>query len=261
MPGAHAIIRDHMDIWLQLGLAAAAFAAGAINAVAGGGTFLTFPMLVFAGVPPVQANATSTVALFPGSFSAMAAYRKDIGQLKGVIHISSFFGISLVGGLLGALLLLWTPQEVFQWIIPWLLLFATLLFAFGKPVSAWISRRYTMTAGPLLAVQFVVSIYGGYFGGGIGILMLASLGLFGLKDLHAMNGLKTMVVGSLNAVATVTFVAAGAVEWLAVAVMLPAAVAGGYGGAALARRVPQPVLRAFILAVASAMTGYFFLEG
>lgn len=238
----------------------AAFLAGALNAVAGGGTFLTFPTLIFAGVPPIQANASSTVALFPGSFAALAAYRKDLARLK-TVHIPAFFAISLLGGLLGALLLLWTPQSVFQGIIPWLLLFATVLFAFGKPISAWISARWTLTMGPLLVVQFFVALYGGYFGGGIGILMLASLGLFGLKDLHVMNGLKTLVAGALNAVATVTFIVAGAVDWRAVVIMLPAAVLGGYGGAALARRVPQPILRGFILTVAVLITGYFFVEG
>lgn len=249
-----------MDLVTSAALFVAAFLAGALNAVAGGGSFLTFPTLIFAGIPPLVANASSTVALFPGSFASVFAYRRELRQLT-TVNVPAFFAISLVGGLLGALLLLWTPERLFGALVPWLLLFATVLFAFGKPISAWISARYTLGMGVLLVVQFVIAIYGGYFGGGIGILILASLGLFGLTDLNVMNGLKTLVAGALNAVATVTFIIAGAVDWHPVAIMLPAAVLGGYGGAAIARRIPQIWLRRFVLTVAVAITAYFFLKG
>lgn len=239
-------------------LIVAAYAAGVVNAVAGGGSFLTFPALVFAGVPPVAANATSTVAVCPGALAGAYGYRAELGRLTEV-NLPAFVGISLIGGLLGALLLLWTPDATFTAVIPWLLLFATALFAAGPKLAACLRRR--MSLGPLgvLAVQFVIAVYGGYFGGGIGILMLATFGVFGLRDIHAMNGLKSLLSGCLNAVAVVAFVAGGAVYWTEALIMLVACVAGGYSGARIARRIPPLHLRRFIILVGSAMTVYFFL--
>ncbi|MBP2228183.1 putative membrane protein YfcA [Azospirillum agricola] len=243
---------------LTLLLIVSAFFAGVLNAVAGGGSFLTFPALILAGVPPLNANATSTVAVAPGALASAYGYRRELGKIR-EIHLPSFLGVSLVGGLLGALLLLWTPQRTFEVIVPWLLLFATVLFAFGPKASAWIRRNVTVGHGAVLVTQFFIAIYGGYFGGGIGILILATLGVFGLTDLHAMNGLKTLVSGCLNAVAVIAFVAGGAVYWTEALIMLVAAMAGGYAGAAVARRIPPPVLRRFVILVGAAMTVYFFV--
>lgn len=239
-------------------LIVAAYAAGVLNAVAGGGSFLTFPALVFAGVPPVAANATSTVAVCPGALAGAYGYRKELGRLT-EINLPSFIGISLVGGLLGAVLLLWTPDATFSSIIPWLMLFATVLFAAGPKLAAWIRTRTGLGPFGVLVVQFLIAIYGGYFGGGIGILMLATFGVFGLTDIHAMNGLKSLLSGCLNAIAVVAFVAGGAVYWTEALIMLVACVAGGYSGARIARHIPPPYLRKFVIVVGSAMTVYFFL--
>lgn len=243
---------------LTLLLIVSAFFAGALNAVAGGGSFLTFPALILAGVPPLNANATSTVAVAPGALASAYGYRRELGKIKEV-HLPSFLGVSLIGGLIGALALLWTPERTFEAIVPWLLLFATVLFAFGPKVSAWIRRTVTVGYSSVLVTQFFIAVYGGYFGGGIGILILATLGVFGLTDLHAMNGLKTLVSGCLNAVAVIAFVFGGAVYWTEALIMLVAAVAGGYAGASIARRIPPPILRKFVIAVGVAMTAYFFL--
>ncbi len=239
-------------------LIVAAYAAGVLNAVAGGGSFLTFPALVFAGVPPVAANATSTVAVCPGALAGAYGYRKELGRLT-EINLPSFIGISLVGGLLGAVLLLWTPDATFSSIIPWLMLFATALFAAGPKLAAWIRTRAGLGPFGVLVVQFVIAVYGGYFGGGIGILMLATFGVFGLTDIHAMNGLKSLLSGCLNAIAVVAFVAGGAVYWNEALIMLVACVAGGYSGARIARHIPPPYLRKFVILVGLAMTLYFFL--
>ncbi|WP_431859588.1 sulfite exporter TauE/SafE family protein [Azospirillum sp.] len=239
-------------------LIVAAYAAGVVNAVAGGGSFLTFPALVFAGVPPVAANATSTVAVCPGALAGAYGYRNELSKLT-EIDLPAFIGISLVGGLLGALLLLWTPDATFAVLIPWLLLFATALFAAGPKLAACIRRKTRLGPVGVLVVQFFIAVYGGYFGGGIGILMLATFGVFGLRDIHAMNGLKSLLSGCLNAIAVVAFVAGGAVYWTEALIMLVACVAGGYSGARIARRIPPAYLRKFIILVGSAMTVYFFL--
>lgn len=241
-------------------LVISAFMAGVVNAVAGGGSFLTFPALVMAGVPPVNANATSTVAVCPGALASAYGYRRELAALEG-FDLKAAVAISLVGGLIGALLLLWTPQPLFAALVPWLLLFATVLFVLGPKVSAWVRARFRMGVGTMLAVQFVIAIYGGYFGGGIGILMLAMLGVFGLTNLHAMNGIKVLLSGCLNVVAVVAFIIGDAVHWTEALIMMGACIGGGYAGAAVARRIPPPILRKFVIGVGFAMTAYFFWKG
>src|SRR5882757_8334131 len=172
-------------------LFAAAFAAGAINAVAGGGSFLTFPSLVFAGIPAVIANASSTVALVPGTMASVFSYRSDIQRLNEP-RLKTWFLVSLLGGALGASLLLVTSDKTFRLVAPWLLLFATLIFTLGSPISAALSGRLHANQTLMLLVLFPVAIYGGYFGGGIGIMFLAAMRLYGMTDIHGMNGIKAI---------------------------------------------------------------------
>jgi uncharacterized membrane protein YfcA len=238
-------------------LAAAAFAAGAINSVAGGGSFLTFPSLVFAGVPAVIANASNTVALVPGSLASAVSYRRDIRALDEK-RTKSWFIVSLIGGGIGAALLLVTSDKTFRQIAPWLLLFATLLFAFGAQISIALRGRLHANQGLMLALLFPISIYGGYFGGGIGIMILAAFRLYGLTDIHGMNGIKTILNGSLNAVAAIIFIAANQVYWRPTLLMMIAGIAGGYVGPIAARRMPAVVIRGIVIAVGALMTLYFF---
>ncbi len=240
-------------------LIAAAFAAGAMNSVAGGGSFLSFPALVFAGVPSVTANATNTVALFPASLAAAWAYRHDFPQLNG-ISPKTVLAISLVGGAAGALLLILTPERTFDSLVPWLLLAATILFAAGKRITPFLRQYFTIGPVSLCLLQFGIAIYGGYFGGAMGIMMLALFGLFGLENIHSMNALKTLLAGMLNAVAVVCFVIAGKVDWQPALIMLVSAVVGGYVGAHTARRMNPEHVRAVVIAIGATMTVLFFLR-
>lgn len=238
-------------------LVAAAFAAGVINSMAGGGSFLTFPSLVFAGVPAVMANASSTVALVPGSAASAFSYREDILQAEEK-RLKSWFLVSLLGGAVGAVLLLSTSDRMFRTVVPWLLLFATLLFAFGSQVSMALRGRLHSSQGLMLAILFPVTIYGGYFGGGMGIIILAAFRLYGLKDIHAMNGMKAIIGGSLNAIAALIFIAAHRVDWRPTLCMMAAAIAGGYVGPIIARRMSPAVVRGIVIVVGAVMTAWFF---
>jgi uncharacterized membrane protein YfcA len=239
--------------------------AGALNSVAGGGSFLTFPTLLFTGVLPIQANATSTVALWPGTLSSTVAYRRELSRER---HLLLVLGAtSLLGGLLGAILLLRTPQQTFVRLIPWLLLLATLLFTFGGSLTNRLRRRMGKEHGAAVSgllgvatLQLVIAVYGGYFGGGIGILMLASLALLGLENIHAMNAIKTLMASCINGVAVATFIVAGAVAWPQVIVMVIGGIVGGYGGAHFARQIEPRLVRRFVILVGVAMTLYFFIR-
>ncbi len=238
-------------------LVVAAAIGGALNSVAGGGSFLTFPSLVFVGIAPVTANATSTVALWPGAVAAAYAYRAELSETRRFLGVLS--AISAVGGLLGALLLLFTPNAVFVRILPFLLLAATCVFTFGKRLTDGFRRVETRSAllgGAMF--HFAVSVYGGYFGGGMGILMLAAFSAMGLTNLHVMNALKSLLGALINLVAIGAFVAAGAVAWGPGSVMVVGGMLGGYFGASTARRIPPARVRRFVLAVAWSMTAYFF---
>jgi uncharacterized membrane protein YfcA len=246
-------------------LLATAVLAGALNSVAGGGSFLSFPALIFTGVPPIQANATNSVALWPGSIAGAGAYRKELAGQRSILLLLS--GVSLVGGLIGAVLLLHTPKDTFTRLIPFLLLFATLLFAFGRRIAAILRRhRSAGHANPralsvgVALVQLVIATYGGFFGGGIGILMLASLSLTGMENVHEMNAVKTVLTSCINGIAVVTFIVAGAIYWPEALVMIVGAIAGGYGGAAAARKLPPEAVRWFVIAVGLIMTVVFFIK-
>jgi uncharacterized membrane protein YfcA len=235
----------------------AALLAGAVNSIAGGGTLLTFPALVWLGLPPISANATSTVALWPGSFGSMWAYR---GELAGTRRWLLLFTIpSVAGGIVGAQLLLHTSAARFDAIVPFLVLGATVLFMLQQPLSRRLARRAAdehavAAALPppsawLLAGQFGVAVYGGYFGAGIGILMLAALGAMGLGDIHRMNGIKNWGAMCINAIAAATFALSGIVTWPVAATMAVGGLAGGYGGARLALRVGQKWVRRAVVAI------------
>lgn len=251
---------DHDPLRLAL-VAMATLVAGAINAIAGGGTLLTFPALVGLGIPPLVANATSTVALWPGALASMWGYRRELVGARGWAR--RFAIPSVAGGMVGAWLLMRTPAERFDAIVPWLVLGATALFMVQGPVmQALRRRRGDALAAPagepgsegrpgasLLAFQFLVAIYGGYFGAGVGILMLAALGFMGLTNIHRMNGLKNWGGFCMNVVAAGMFSASGLVNWPVALTMAGAALAGGYAGSRLAQRVGQRWVRRGIVAV------------
>lgn len=238
-------------------LFAAGLTAGAMNAVAGGGSFVTLPALVFAGVPSVPANASSTVALFPASFASAWAYRHDYRPFPAV-SLKAMLAASLLGGLVGAVLLLSTPSSDFDAIVPWLLLVGSIAFGFGPRISAALNDRFRVGHRTMLATQFAVGVYAGYYGGAAGLMMLAAWGLFGLRDLKAMNATRTLLVGSANAVAVACFVFAGTIWWPQALLMLVAAVIGGYGGARLASRLNPTATRAVITVFNFGITTAFF---
>lgn len=239
---------------------------GALNAVAGGGSFLTLPALIYAGVPPVAANATSTMALWPGSVSAAWAYRREAAQVSR--WLARLALVSLAGGLVGAMLLVRTSDSSFLRLLPWLMLVAALTFTFGGTATQRLRRSGTDTFGSLrgdptlwtMLLQLVIAIYGGYFGGGMGIMMLAVFAVTGMTDMHAMNGLKSLLAVAINGVALVAFVVAGSVAWTPGLVMVLGAVTGGYAGASLARRMDGRHVRTFVSVVAWVMTAYFFVR-
>jgi uncharacterized protein len=239
-------------------VAIAAAAGGMVNSIAGGGTLLTFPALIALGVPPLVANATSTVALWPGALSSMYGYR---AHLRGLRRWAAIFAIpSLLGGFCGAWLLLETSESRFEKIVPWLVFGATFLFAIQGPVMRRLRPQnhnnriddgtFAPRHGPTaLLWQFLVGVYGGYFGAGIGILMLAVLGFMGFTDIHRMNGLKNWGGLCINFVAAAMFAVSGIVDWAVALAMAVGAVAGGYAAAHLAQRVPQLVVRRAIIAI------------
>jgi uncharacterized membrane protein YfcA len=234
----------------------AAVAGGALNSVAGGGSFVAFPALLFAGVPPVPANATNTIALWPGSIASAVAYRRELGDVRR--FLVPLGAAALAGGLAGSLLLLRTPESTFVMLIPWLLLFATVLFSFGGAIAKRLTHGATAPLPLAVAVQLLISVYGGYFGGGMGIMMLAVLTLLGMTHIHQMNALKNTLGTLINGVAVVAFVVAGAVRWAPGVVMIAGGITGGYTGAAIARRVSPRYVRWLVLVIAWTMTGYFF---
>lgn len=236
---------------------------GAINAVAGGGSFIAFPALLFTGVPPVEANATNTFALWVGVTASGGAYRNRLSISKRVIV--PLLVASIFGGLAGAFLLIKTPGQTFLKVLPWLMLGATLLFAFGKHLTGRIAAEISDEAsGGAIAgaaiFEFLVAIYGGYFGGGMGIMNLAMLSAMGMTDIHAMNALKVVLGSVINGVATVTFVVTGAIFWPQAMVTTAGAVLGGYFSAKWAQRLPQAWIKSFVILVGTGMTIYFFLR-
>jgi len=242
-------------------LIAAALAAGLINAIAGGGSFFTFPALIFAGVPSIVANASSTVALFPGILASAWGYRDDFQSFDGVSLVPVFL-VSTLGGAAGALLLLYTPEKTFDAIVPWLLLVATLVFALGPWLSPRLQkityRSFRMRPATLLPAQFLIGIYAGYFGGAVGLIMLATWSLLGLTDVKAMNPKRIVIGGAMNAVAVVCFIVAGKVWWHPTLIMLAASILGGYSGARLGRKMNHGHIRVVVTVISVVITIAFF---
>ena len=228
-------------------------AAGMINAVAGGGTLLTFPVLLFFGTRPVLANATSTTALVIGTAGSIFGFKRQLQEVRG--WILRFLPASLLGGWLGSLLLTRGGDRLFASLVPYLILFATVLFLLQEGIRRWIGAPAAAGGhahhAPWQAVlfQFLVAIYGGYFGAGIGILMLATFGLMGLSDIHQMNALKNLLGSMINLVASLWFITQGMVDWNKASVMTVGAVAGYYLGASLSQRIPRPVVRRVVTGV------------
>lgn len=236
-------------------LALAAFAAGVLNTVAGGGTFLTFPALVYAGLPVVAANATSTVAVFPGYLAGAAGFRRELRAMdRGLLLRMA--GATVGGGLIGSLLLLVSSNEAFSAVVPFLLALATLAFAFGDRLQTWAKGQADLSPRNPLGTA-LVAVYGGYFNGGLGIMLLALFSLQGLRDLDQMNGLKSGLSFLLSAVSVVTFALAGLVAWPQAGIMMLAATVGGYAGAPLARALPRAAVRAIVILVGAIMTIVF----
>jgi uncharacterized protein len=248
------------SVTTTISLSAAAFFGGALNALAGGGSLVTFPALLLAGLNPIDANASSVVALFPATFSTVWAYRRSIAKIT-EFDVRSFLVVSVIGGLLGALLLLWTPSAIFAGLVPWLVLFATIVFAVGNFAPLSVMQRLKLGPRSALLVHFIISIYGGYFGGGIGFLMLAALTMFGMRDINAMNGLKLALVGVMTATAIVAFVVADVVRWAEALPMVVGSVAGGYAAAVGAQRIDPRLIKALIIVLGAGLTVLFFWRG
>jgi uncharacterized membrane protein YfcA len=241
-------------------LIAAAFLGGALNSLAGGGTLVTFPALLFAGLNPIDANASSVVALFSGTFSGAWAYRRNILAVA-ELSVLGLFILSLVGGLIGALLLLWTPATIFATLVPWLILFATIVFAVGNFAPVQAIQRIQLGPRSALVALFIIAIYGGYFGGGIGFLLLAAFTLMGMRDINAMNGLKMGLVGVMTVTAIIAFIVANVVRWPETLPMLASSAVGSYMAAHWAQRLDQRLIKGFVIVLGAGLTVYFAWRG
>jgi uncharacterized membrane protein YfcA len=255
---------------LQFGQAAflllAGAIAGALNALAGGGSFVSFPALLFLRMPAVAANATNTVALWPGLAASTLAYLKRLDTP--LLLLVPLVVSSVVGGWAGALLLLKTPAQTFLHLVPWLLLGGTLLFAFGNSIRALAggtaeadNRRLTSWRVIVVSsiAELLVAVYGGYFGAGIGFLTLGMLAIMGMRDIHAMGAIRTLLAVAINAAAVVTFIVAGAVVWPHCVVMIVGSLAGGWFGAHYAQRANPARVRVIVIGMGLAMSAYFFI--
>lgn len=230
---------------------------GAMNALAGGGTFATLPALIALGLPANIANATSNVALLPGAAASAWTFRRELEPLGGV-SLRVLVGITFAGAIAGSLLLVWTPTATFDLVIPWLLLFAFLVIAFGKRAAAWLHARVAIGPRSLLAAQTLLGIYGGYFGGGVGLITTAVYGLLAGISPRALFAPRTLMLGIANAAAACVFALAGMVRWSACGPMLAGAVLGGWAGAHLGLRLPARAVRAWTLLVTAVTTVVFF---
>jgi uncharacterized protein len=248
---------------IELMLLVAGLVAGTLNSLAGGGSFVAFPALLAAGVPPVMANATNTFAALPGYISGAAGYAKDILRHRDRLLVYTL--VSGIFGYLGAELLLRVSNAAFNQIVPWLMLLSVLLFAFGAQINRAVARRAGGGRGArlagtiaLIALLAVLSLYGGFFNAGFGIMLLAFLAVAGLTDIHAMNGLKLWISAVVAIIATARFILSGAIDWYHGGIVLVGVVIGAYLAARIAHRIPTPVIRALVIVYASGLTAWFF---
>ena len=247
--------------WHYIWLVIASFIAGVMNAMAGGGSFVSFPAMLSVGVPPIEANATNTVALWPGQLTSVAALRDDLRRdLLPVVCAAS-----IIGGVSGAVVLLHTGQVTFMHLVPWLLLVASLLFGVSGPVSRWLRQRSDEphvarkpAIVPLFCILLPVCFYIGYFGAGAGFLIMTALALFGVEEMHALNSLKVLAACLSNFCAVLTFVLKGAVIWHYCVISMVFAAVGGYVGAQYARRMNPAVLRTIVVVTGCVVAAYFF---
>lgn len=254
-----------MELWHIALIIGGGFAGGAMNALAGGGTFFSFPALLAVGVAPVSANATNAVALWPASLSTAWALRRELRMLPLRAYLLPLAVAAMVGGLGGGVLLLLTSDQLFYRLIPWLLLLATLLFTFSKPLArvvAW--QRQTPERphiGPLgFLCQLLVSLYGGFFGAGMGIMMIASLAISGRTQVVEISAIKSLLSSVIYSVAAFTFIIAGAIHWPALLIMLSGTIAGGYCGGRLARWLPDSWLRILIIVIGWGLSVFYFYQ-
>jgi uncharacterized protein len=245
-------------VWLIV----ASFLAGGLNAMAGGGSFLSFPALLGVGVLPIQANATNTVALWPGQFTSIAAYWQDLkANLRLVLPVCS---AALLGGVTGAIVLLHTGQLTFMALVPWLLLLAAGLFAASGPVSSWLLRNRVSGSGsrpnltPLWIGVVLVCFYIGYFGAGAGFLLMSVLAIFGIQNINQINALKVIGTTTANGIAVVTFIVGKQILWKYCLLMMLAAAVGGYLGAHYSRRLNPRIMRSIVVVIGLGMAAYFF---
>ncbi len=240
-----------------------ALIAGIANAISGGGSFLSFPALLLSGVPPIQANTTNTVAIWPGVIASTIGYRREVGAHLRLVPLLTIVGVG--GGLLGARILLRTPQSTFLRLVPWLMLAGTILFIYGVRLARWIRERAehrprvtAITRAITVLLLFLIAVYVGYFGAGVAILVAAVFALMGVESMHAINGLRTYLVSVCNLVAIIAFIAAGAIYWPQALVMVGGTTIGGFGGAHYARKMDPRHIRLFVIAIGFIMSAYFF---
>ena len=247
-------------------------AGGALNSVAGGGSFIAFPALMFTGVPAVNANATNTVALWPGTAASTAAYFRVLKPHKTLLVPLMITGV--IGGLTGAYVLIKTPEHTFLKLVPWLMLFATLMLLFSPRITRWVrGRSHAAHADPAhpqqksrkmvvgtAIIQLAIGVYIGYFGGGAGIVMMALFAILGVESIHAINGLKTTMATVVNGMALIIFILSRTVWWPQASLMIVGGALGGYGGAWLAQRIEPRVVRIFAIGTGFSMTAYFFVK-
>ena len=250
-----------MDLSLpSLALAfGAGIIGGAMNALAGGGTFATLPALLAIGLPANTANATSNVALLPGAATSAWAFRDELAPLSGV-SIKTLSAITFVSGLVGSVLLVLTPSDTFDIIIPWLVLYAFIVLAFGKTASDWLNKRVTIGSKSLMFAQALLGIYGGYFGGGVGLMTTATYGLLAGHTPRELFAPRTLMLAIANLAAAIIFVIAGMVVWVVCIPMFIGSIIGGWGGAIIGKKLPAKAVRLWTLFVTLATTIVFFLR-
>ena len=252
-----------MNIFQGVLLFFAAAIAGAINSIAGGGSFIAFPALIFTGVPPINSNAMCSVALFPGSMASIGGYRLELIEERKILPLMIL--TSIIGGIAGSIIMLKTPPNTFMELVPYLLLIANLLFIFGAKITAAFRNRKIAKAenritqiSRIVILQFFIALYGGFFGAGMGIMMLAALALMGMDNIHKMNAFKVVLGSCINGIAAIIFISAGVILWLQTSIMIIGAILGGFWGAYYARKYDPVKVRKIVIIIGSAMTLYFF---